>query len=124
MHSRPTTLTTSSTFSASELKQRGRVSASIGYDVPFDKWMLAERVMDSKSKVGRQYDTVLRMRYGIANLDTNAEGISQNDEFRIVDSSQSASGRTFFDLYGYPEMPVIYISPTYTVLSGSAGATD
>jgi hypothetical protein len=112
-------------FLGRRIKAEGRVSASIGYDVPFVKWMLAERVVDGVSKVGRQYDTVFRMRYGITNLDTNAEGVSRNDEFRIVEhSSQESWRQAYFDLSGYPEMTAIYTSPTYTVLGRSAGAKD
>ncbi len=111
-------------FLGRRIKAEGRASARIGYDVPFFRWMVAERMVDGVSKVGREIDTVFRMRHGITNLDTNAEGISRDDEFRIVDLSQQAWGETYFDLSGYPEMTTIYTSPTFTVLSGKAGAIN
>jgi hypothetical protein len=110
-------------FVGRRLKTEGRVSASIGYDVPFDRWMISERAVDGVSKVGRVYDAVLQTRHGITNLDTNAEGVSRDDEFRIVEHPATVAwGRLYFDLSGYPDMPIVYSSPTYTVLSRSAGA--
>jgi len=107
-------------FLGRRIRAEGRTSASIGYDLPFLKWAIVARVVDGVSKIGRQYDVVLQTRYGVTNLDSTAEGVSRNDEFRIVEYSSVEPWRqTYFDLSDYPQMTQIYSSACCAVLQRS-----
>jgi hypothetical protein len=104
-------------FLGNRIKREGRNSAGVGYDLAFNLWPLLCHTVDGVSKVGMSYDEILRMRYGIVNLDTAAEGIRTDDEFRIVERSSSDSAhQTYFDLSVYPRLAVIYQNSSFIVL--------
>ena len=104
-------------YVAAQARAQGRSSLSIGYDVPFLKWIVCARATDGMSKVGSQYDLVFLLRHGITNTDTRAEGVSPEDDFRIVELNSEQSWRqTLFDLSSYPRMDVIFETRAYTVL--------
>ena len=104
-------------YVAAQARAQGRSSLSIGYDVPFLKWIVCARATDGMSKVGSQYDLVFLLRHGITNTDTRAEGVSPEDDFRIVELNSEQSWRqTLFDLSSYPRMDVIFETRGYTVL--------
>lgn len=104
-------------YVAGQAKAEGRTSLPIGYDLPFIKWIVCAHATDGMSKVGDQYDLLFLMRHGITNTDTRAEGISPEDDFRIVEHDSGESWRqTYFDLSSYPRMEVALETSHYTVL--------
>jgi hypothetical protein len=108
-------------FLGQRIRQEGRGSAAIGYDVAFRPWFLLCRSVDGRSKVGMSDDEILLLRYGITNLDTTAEGIRPEDEFRVVErSSLDPTRQTYFDLSAYPRMALIYQNSNFIVLGGGS----
>jgi len=104
-------------YVAEQARAGGRTSVAIGYDVQFYNWVLFARHADGVSKVGDDYDMLLWRRHGITNTDTRCEGVSPDDDFRIVEhQSNQAWRQTLFDLSSYPRMEVIHETPNYTVL--------
>ena len=71
---------------AETLRAERRTSASIGYQVPFSGFEASFNVLDSRYKVGAVGDFLLKHRWQIMNANRCAEGISRNDEFRLVTS--------------------------------------
>jgi hypothetical protein len=65
------------------VKAEGRSEAAIGYDVNQPDWMPATRRADGAGKCAMNWDVALWIGSGIRNLDTTAEGLSPQDEFRV-----------------------------------------
>jgi hypothetical protein len=58
--------------------------ASIGYDVDIWRFMATSNIIDSRYKVGADFDFLFKYRTGITNVDRCAEGFAVDDEYRIV----------------------------------------
>lgn len=102
------------------LSAEGRDSAWIGYDIHFNPWILAAHQLDPNYKVGAELDLLLRYGYGIENRDVCAEGISDRDEFRIVQKHQLPGTESIvsnnFNLAEYPRMEVVKEWNTFALL--------
>jgi hypothetical protein len=71
-------------YVADQLRSEGRAQAAIGYQILFYEFMPRYNVLDRQYKVGAELDFVMKHRHGIANTDQCAEGVSPDDEYRIV----------------------------------------
>ncbi len=71
-------------YTAQRIKATGRDSVAIGYDIDMERFNLFFNVTDRHYKVGGLLDLLLEYRHGITNTDRCAEGISAEDEYRIV----------------------------------------
>ena len=80
-------------YVAKHLYALGKSRAAIGYqtlymDLPAFNFFMAEfNVVDARYKVGADFDLLFTFRHGIVNTNQCAEGISPDDEYRIVQSS-------------------------------------
>ena len=64
--------------------------------------MAQYNVVDARYKIGADFDLLFRDVHGVSNVDRCAEGVSPNDEFRIIQSTPpwtDPTGR------GYIEVP-------------------
>jgi len=68
----------------------GKTEARIGYDIEFPPWMVWWRAVDGVSKVGWEYDLLLEKRFGVTNLTRVAEGISSEDQYRLVEAKSDS----------------------------------
>jgi hypothetical protein len=62
--------------------------------------MAAFNAVDTRYKVGADFDLLLRDLHGVSNRNTCAEGVSPNDEFRVVQTkpvSTNPKGMEYFD---------------------------
>ena len=64
---------------------------SVGYQTLFYGWMPRQNVLDPRIKVGLEFDLLFKFLHGVTNIDRCAEGISPNDEYRVVQSAPSAT---------------------------------
>jgi hypothetical protein len=71
-------------YIAAQLRARGKKHAAVGYQVFFDRFMAEYHVNNPHFKVGAEFDLLLQFRHGITNINQCAEGISPDDEYRIV----------------------------------------
>jgi hypothetical protein len=69
---------------ADRMKTGGERQAVIGYDVDFWRFAAIFNVADARYKVGADFDLLLKYRHGIANLNRCPEGVSPQDEYRVV----------------------------------------
>jgi hypothetical protein len=69
---------------ASQLHSKNQNRAAIGYQTFIWNYMAAFNVMDRRYKVGADFDLLLRSRHAISNMNQCAEGVSPNDNFRVV----------------------------------------
>ena len=60
--------------------------ASIGYVIPALEFEADYHAVDPEYKVGMEYDTILKLRYGVENTSTCPEGISSGDQFTLTGS--------------------------------------
>jgi hypothetical protein len=85
----------------SYLRAHGTDRAAIGYETFIYPFMADYHAIDPTYKVGAEFDLLLRDRYGIANLNQCAEGVSSSDEYRIVQErpqSEADAPRNYFDV--------------------------
>jgi hypothetical protein len=90
---------------ARQLRSEGRDRAAIGRRLfvegpPEPPW----KAVDSRWRVGGELDIALEYRNGIANLNTCAEGVSPQDEYRIVEAYPPAP-ETPYDFYYFDVPP-------------------
>ena len=71
-------------YIAAQLRAQGKQHAAVGYQVFFDRFMAEYHVNNPRFKVGAEFDLLLQFRHGITNTNQCAEGISPDDEYRIV----------------------------------------
>jgi hypothetical protein len=72
-------------YLASSILSQGRRDARIGYDLgDFGTFPAMFNSVDSRYKIGARFDGLLKYRHDIANRNTCAEGLSREDEFRVV----------------------------------------
>jgi hypothetical protein len=80
-------------YIAEQLHRQGQRHVAIGYqtlywDFPAANFFMATfNMVDSRYKVGADFDLFLTARHGLVNTNQCAEGISPADEYRIVQSS-------------------------------------
>jgi hypothetical protein len=80
-------------YIAEQLHGLGKSHAAIGYQtlymaLPAFNFFMAEfNIVDARYKVGADFDLLFTFRHDIANTNQCAEGISPDDEYRIVQSS-------------------------------------
>jgi hypothetical protein len=71
-------------YVASQVRSEGKNSAAIGYQTFIYGFMAKSNVIDPRYKVGAGFDMLLKHRHGLLNTDRCAEGVSSDDEYRIV----------------------------------------
>jgi len=71
-------------YIASDIRAEGKRDAAIGYQVFIWSFMSSFNIIDSRYKVGADFDFVLHHRHRLSNTDRCAEGLSPNDQYRIV----------------------------------------
>jgi hypothetical protein len=76
-----------SDYVANLVSTRGERQASIGYELYVYHFMAMLHKTDPLYKVGAQLDTVFKYHHGIVNTNKCAEGVSQEDQYRIVQPS-------------------------------------
>jgi len=92
-------------YIAEQLHGLGKSRAAIGYQtlymaLPALNFFMAEfNIVDARYKVGADFDLLFTFRHHITNTNQCAEGISPDDEYRIVESS------------------AVWTTPRYAVLS-------
>ncbi len=87
-------------YLAARVRADGRDRAAIGYR-NFVGWLTEPplKAMDSRMREGERVDLVLRHRYGVLNLNRCGEGVSERDEYRVVEMYPSADDtRYYFDV--------------------------
>ncbi len=73
-----------SDYIASLVKSRGNDHPSIGYELNVYKFMAVFHGTDPRYTIGAELDTEFKYRHGIVNSNKCAEGVSPQDEYRIV----------------------------------------
>ena len=71
-------------YIAADINREGRDRASIGYQLFIYPFMVNYHSVSSNYKVGTQFDVLFKYDYGIDNNDRCAEGVSPDDDYRIV----------------------------------------
>jgi hypothetical protein len=71
-------------YLGAQLRAEGRDQAAVGYQTYIAEFMADMNIADPRYKVGAELDMFLKYRYGISNADQCAEGVSSDDEYRIV----------------------------------------
>ena len=71
-------------YIAGRVRSHGGNRIALGYQTYFLEFMPAMHIVEPRYKVGAELDLFLEHRYGISNSDRCAEGISADDEYRIV----------------------------------------
>jgi hypothetical protein len=85
-------------YLARRLRTEGRDRASIGYR-KFTVDALAPLTVDPWWKVGAEFDLMLRFQHGISNINQCVEGLSAQDEYRVIEAYPSAPGDMhYFDV--------------------------
>jgi hypothetical protein len=88
-------------YVASQLQANGKDHAAIGYRTFIYEFMPQYNIVDPQYKVGAEFDLLFKYRHGITNADRCAEGLSPQDEFRIVQTrpkSGEGEPRNYFDI--------------------------
>jgi hypothetical protein len=94
-------------YVAGLLRSEGKDRAAIGYQLFIYDFMPKYHVIDPQYKVGAEFDLLFKYRHGIRNADGCAEGVSTEDEYRIVQGrpkSGEAEPRAYFDLPADPRL--------------------
>jgi len=74
-------------YIASEIRSQGRDSAAIGYNTFIYEFMPAFNIVDPTYKAGAELDLYLKDRHRVSNSNQCAEGVSPEDEYRLVQTS-------------------------------------
>jgi hypothetical protein len=74
-------------YIGAQLQAEGRDSAAVGYQTYIAEFMAAMNIADPRYKVGAELDMFLKYRYGVVNTNQCAEGVSSDDEYRIVQAA-------------------------------------
>ena len=83
-------------YIADELRSQGKNHGTIGYHIVIGSFMAQYHAIDPQYKVGADFDLILQFRHGISNTSHCAEGISADDEYRIVQISPLEQGQEAF----------------------------
>jgi hypothetical protein len=79
----------------------GKKQAAIGYQMFIWRFMAMFHAVDPRYKVGAEFDLLFRDRYRVSNTNHCAEGVSPNDEFRIIQTTfgwTDLSGKGYFEI--------------------------
>jgi hypothetical protein len=87
---------------AHQVRLSGQHAASIGYDVNIKPFFASFHAADQRYKVGAIFDLILKSRHGIVNTNECAEGISEEDEYRLVELENSRDKVTRLDRIKVP----------------------
>ena len=69
------------------MRASGRERAAIGYQIfVTPTWGSRFAAVDSRYKIGAEFDLLLRFRHGVVNTNQCAEGLSPNDEYRVIET--------------------------------------
>jgi hypothetical protein len=71
-------------YLAQRLETESRDSTAVGYHVFLYPFMANYHIIDPQYKVGAEFDVLLRHRHGVTNTNVCAEGLSAEDEYRVV----------------------------------------
>jgi hypothetical protein len=74
-------------YVATMIRSDGKQQARIGYEIYTYIFPAVFHTVDPRYKIGASFDAMLKYRHGIVNLDRCAEGVSPDDEYRIVQIS-------------------------------------
>jgi hypothetical protein len=77
-------------YIARQLNSQGQNRAAIGYDIYVYQFMATLNPNDRRYKVGADFDLLFKYRHGILNRNQCPEGVSSEDEYRIVQTSTDA----------------------------------
>ena len=86
-------------YVASDIFASGRREAAIGYQTFIYPFMATYHITNPVYKAGADFDILFTYRHGISNTDQCAEGLSDNDDYRIVQTARGpydSSPRHFF----------------------------
>jgi len=101
-------------YAASLIRSERKDRAVIGYHTYMDPFMATFNGADRRYKVGAELDVLFKYRHGIINTDRCAEGVSADDEYRIVQTSRSAGiGTTSKDHIDVPLDPRYHMLATF-----------
>ena len=75
-------------YVASDVHADGRKEVAIGYQVFIYPFMATYHITNPVYKVGADFDILFTYRHGISNRDQCAEGVSEDDEYRIVQTAR------------------------------------
>jgi hypothetical protein len=98
-------------YLASQIRSEGKAEAAIGYQVFIRGFMAAFHFVDPRYKVGAELDLFLKHRYGISNSNQCGEGVSPQDEYRIVQTAPNSN-----DLKEFLEYIDIRLDPSFRML--------
>jgi hypothetical protein len=79
--------------------------AAIGYDLYIYGFMPIFNMVDRRYKVGADFDMLLKYRHGVENTNQCAEGISNEDQYRIVQIKSNATAEAARERIGVPADP-------------------
>jgi hypothetical protein len=71
-------------YISAQVHSEGKNRAAIGYQTFIYAFMATFNVMNPRYKVGATFDLLFKSRNGVSNTNQCAEGISPDDEYRIV----------------------------------------
>ncbi len=80
---------------------QGKSQAAVGYQVFMWPFLAKYNIVDPRYKVGADFDLLFADRHGVANTDRCAEGVSPNDEFRVVQTTPNwtnPTGKSYFEI--------------------------
>jgi hypothetical protein len=86
---------------ARDILASGEREAVIGYQTFIFEFMPKYHIIDPDYKVGAEFDLLFEHGYGITNLNECAEGVSPEDQYRIVQTRPRSGGdepRQSFDV--------------------------
>jgi len=82
-------------YVAEQSRAEGRSHAAIGYHIAMGSFMAQYHAIDPQYKVGADFDLLLKFRHDISNASQCAEGISHDDEYRIVQITPLEPGQEY-----------------------------
>jgi hypothetical protein len=94
--------------------------AAIGYELFVYPFMARYHAIDPRYKVGAEFDLLFKDRYGITNTDRCAEGLSPDDEYRIVQDvpqSDRDAPTNFFDVQRDPSFRQLGHAASYDLMA-------
>jgi hypothetical protein len=112
-------------FIADQLRAEGKNYGPIGYQVYIYPFMAEYNIANPQYKVGADFDLLLKYRHGITNTNTCAEGISSQDEYRIVQSEPRQEAwrpRDYFDVPHEPSFRLVRQFDLYQIFKHTHGA--
>jgi Dolichyl-phosphate-mannose-protein mannosyltransferase len=84
-----------------QIKAEGKDQAAIGYRIFVYPFMANYNITNSIYKVGAVFDLLFKYRHGITNTNQCAEGVSPDDEYRVIQTrrkSHEAAARDYFEV--------------------------